>query len=142
DLDGGRVANVTYPSQDPIEKTLKSFQVDITSNPNMADLLNQLRGAEVSGNLLNGQKFSGTVLGVEQKERPMGEDGEPVEVPVMNLVSGAQITSVALDEVGTLTLEDDELQAELAQALEALAQARDQDKKPVVIHFAGNGERR
>src|SRR5256885_13315297 len=48
DLDGGKVAAVTYPSQDPIAKALKSFQVDITANPTLADLLNQLRGAKVS----------------------------------------------------------------------------------------------
>src|SRR5215471_15285182 len=48
DIDGGKVSTVTYPSQDPIAKTLKSFQVDITANPPLADLLNQLRGAKVS----------------------------------------------------------------------------------------------
>src|SRR5438552_12371031 len=30
DVDGGKVSSVTYPSQDPVAKTLKSFQVDIT----------------------------------------------------------------------------------------------------------------
>ena len=30
DLDGGKVTTITYPSQDPVEKTLRSFQVDIT----------------------------------------------------------------------------------------------------------------
>src|SRR5450759_3733052 len=48
DEGGGRVTTVTYPSQDPLSKTLRSFQVDITSNPSMAQLLNQLRGAHVS----------------------------------------------------------------------------------------------
>ena len=33
DLDGGRVSTITYPSQDPVEKTLRSFQVNITTNP-------------------------------------------------------------------------------------------------------------
>src|SRR2546428_10073021 len=33
DVDGGKVSSVTYPSQDPVAKTLKSFQVDITNNP-------------------------------------------------------------------------------------------------------------
>ena len=33
DLGGGKVTTVVYPSQDPIEKTLRSFQVDITGNP-------------------------------------------------------------------------------------------------------------
>ena len=47
DQDGGRVGAITYPSQDPLAKTLKSFQVDITQNPSLAQLLNQLRGARV-----------------------------------------------------------------------------------------------
>src|SRR5947209_6006280 len=33
DLDGGHVTTISYPSQDPISKTLRSFQVDITANP-------------------------------------------------------------------------------------------------------------
>ncbi|MGH7649263.1 MAG: hypothetical protein ACREND_14190, partial [Gemmatimonadaceae bacterium] len=44
DEDGGRVGAITYPSQDPLAKTLRSFQVDITQNPSLAQLLNQLRG--------------------------------------------------------------------------------------------------
>src|SRR5437016_6191250 len=45
DLDGGKVTTISYPSQDPIAKTLRSFQVDITNNPSLGDLLNQLRRA-------------------------------------------------------------------------------------------------
>ena len=32
DLDKGRITTITYPSQDPVAKTLRSFQVDITAN--------------------------------------------------------------------------------------------------------------
>src|SRR5688572_28981073 len=35
DRDGGRVTTVTYPSLDPVTKTLKSFQIDITANPSL-----------------------------------------------------------------------------------------------------------
>src|SRR5215207_5294907 len=48
DLDGGTVSTVTYPSQDPLSKTLGSFQINIAGNPTLADLLNQLRGATVT----------------------------------------------------------------------------------------------
>ena len=48
DQDGGRVGAISYPSQDPLAKTLRSFQVDITQNPSLAQLLNQLRGARVT----------------------------------------------------------------------------------------------
>ncbi len=140
DLDGGKVSTVTYPSQDPIAKTLKSFQVDITNNPPLADLLNQLRGAKVTVQA-QAEKLSGTILGVEKKRRPV-EKGEPVERSVLNLLTGATIRSIELDDINSLVLEDQQLQEELTKALAALAGARDQDKKPVAINFAGEGERR
>ena len=48
DEDGGHIGAITYPSLDPLDKTLKSFQVDISANPSLAELLNQLRGAKVT----------------------------------------------------------------------------------------------
>jgi hypothetical protein len=140
DLDGGSVSTITYPSQDPISKTLRSFQVDITNNPPLADLLNQLRGAKVKIQA-QAEQLSGTILGVEKKRKPV-EKGEPVEVSVLNLLTGAMIRSVDLDQINTLELEDPALQEELHKALAALAQARDQDKKPVTINFQGEGDRR
>ena len=44
DFDGGSVGVVSYASRDPIEKTLRSFGVDITGNPTLGELLDQLRG--------------------------------------------------------------------------------------------------
>jgi hypothetical protein len=142
DMDGGKVAAVTYPSQDPVAKTLRSFQVDITANPTLADLLNQLRGAKVSFTA-GAESLSGTVLGVEKKQRPLGkDDAKLAEVAVLNLLTDAGIRSVTLDDVRTLKIEDPQLREELQRALQALSQARDQDKKPVSVSFRGQGERR
>ncbi|MCH8880621.1 MAG: DUF4139 domain-containing protein [Planctomycetes bacterium] len=140
DMDGGRVGTVVYPSQDPIAKTLRSFQVDISANPSLGELLNQLRGANVSVEV-HGRQLEGTILGVEQKKTIVGKDNT-ITVWVLNLISGGSIRSVSLEDVQNLELQDEELQAELARALAALAQARDQDKKPVTIEFTGQGERR
>src|ERR1043166_8485216 len=49
DLDGGAVAAVQYPSRDPIDKTLRSFGVDITGKPSLGELLEQLRGVKGGG---------------------------------------------------------------------------------------------
>jgi hypothetical protein len=140
DLDGGRVTTVTYPSQDPVSRTLRSFQVDITNNPSLAQLLNQLRGARVSVQT-QGERVSGTVLGVEMRRTAAGE-GAPVETPILNVLTGASIRAIDLQSVASLSLDDPQLQDELTKALVALSQARDQDQKPVTIGFAGNGERR
>lgn len=145
DLDKGHVSAVTYPSQGPLERTLRSFQIDLTQNPALSDLLNQLRGAQVSVTLaLGARHVEGTVLGVEKQQRPSGdkEHPQPVEVNVVNLVSDAGIQPIELSQISDVHIEDAELRRELAQALAAVAQARDKDKKPVEIHFSGNGDRR
>ncbi len=142
DMDGGKITTITYPSQDPIAKTLKSFQVDITSNPSLGDLLNQLRGANVKITV-DASPVAGTILGVEKKQRPIGDKDHPqlAEVAVINILTGGTIRAVKLDDVENIELEDAQLQAELHKALAALAQSRDQDKKPVAINFSGQGER-
>jgi hypothetical protein len=140
DLDKGRVTTITYPSQDPIAKTLRSFQVDITSNPSLGELLNQLRGAKVKLVVL-GQEVEGTILGLEKKKKPVS-DKSTIEVWVLNLINGAELRAIEMDSVQRVELLDPQLRDELAKALQALAQARDQDKKPVQIHFAGQGKRR
>jgi hypothetical protein len=141
DEGSGRVTTITYPSQDPLSKTLRSFQVDITSNPTMAQLLNQLRGAHVSVQS-QAEHISGTILGVETRHRQVNDKDPMIDVPVLNLLTGAMIRSVELQSVTSLTLDDPQLQDELTKALAALGQSRDQDKKPVIINFSGTGERR
>jgi hypothetical protein len=139
DQDGGRVGAISYPSQDPLAKTLRSFQVDITQNPSLAQLLNQLRGARVTIQA-QAEKLSGIILGVETRPKG-GEKGETFAVPVLNLLTGATLRSVELQSISNLTLDDPQLQEELTRALAALVQARDQDKKPVTINFNGTGDR-
>jgi hypothetical protein len=141
DLDGGKVTTITYPSQDPVERTLASFQVNISGNPPLAELLNQLRGAQVELSAV-GQQISGLVLGVEKRKVATAPDTEPVDVWFINILDGATIRQVELAKVSELRLKDQALQEELNKALAALAQSRDQDKKPVTIHFLGEGERR
>jgi hypothetical protein len=114
--------------------------VDITGNPSLADLLNQLRGARVTVQT-QGERLSGTILGVESRAKPV-EGGNAVGVPVLNILTGAMIRAIELQSVTSLSLDDPRLQEELTSALVALSQARDQDKKPVTINFAGSGERR
>ena len=140
DLDGGKVGTVTYPSQAPLAKTLKSFEVDITSNPPLPELLNQLRGARLDV-ITNKGPIDGTILGVEKKQKLVNEK-EAIDVYVLNLRSGRMIRPIPLDDVQSLEMDDAKLNAELDAALGALSQARDLEKKPVEIHFNGQGERR
>ncbi|HEY8749234.1 MAG TPA: hypothetical protein VIM11_14725, partial [Tepidisphaeraceae bacterium] len=140
DLDGGKVGAVSYPNPAPLDRTLASFQVDITQNPPLAELLKQLRGTKVSVTTTGGLR-EGTILGVEKRRRVINED-QFVDEFVLNLRSGATIRPVLLDQIQSLDMDDARLNQELDAALTALTQARGQDKKPVEIRFNGQGDRR
>jgi hypothetical protein len=141
DLDGGTVGSVVYPSQDPLAKTLRSFQVDLSNNPSLAELLTQMRGSRVKV-AIQAEQLHGAILGLEKKPRMVSDKGQLVEVWVLNLIVGGTVRSVPLDDVQRIELEDTSLQEELHKALLAVTLARDQAKKPVLITFQGNGERR
>jgi hypothetical protein len=141
DLDGGRIGAVGYPSQDPLDKTLKSFQVDVSGNPPLAGLLNQLRGANVQVQILD-TTVEGTVLGCEQRTQVLPNNGGTVASWVVNIVEGGAIRPLPLADVRAVKPTDPQLRAELAKALAALSAARDQDKKPVSLQFTGQGQRR
>jgi len=141
----GGVKSITYGSQNPVARTLKSFQIDISSNPSLAGIINQIRGTKISLSLPD-EKIDGVVLGVEEKERPVGPPGKPedakvVKLSYVNLITPTGIRSIQLEDVKKLEIQDEALQKELDQALAALAQARDKDKKPVIVNFDGQGER-
>ena len=140
DLDGGQVTAVTYDSRDPIAKSLKSFAIDLTDNPGMGALLQQLRGEQIE--LATPNLVKGTILGVETKEEATGQDREVVKTEYLNLLTSDGLRSLPLHQVQRLALLNPQLEAELRQALAVLATGHDTQKKTVVLNFTGTGRRR
>jgi hypothetical protein len=139
DLDGGQVSTVNYGSKDPITKTLKSFAVDLTANPTMAQLLGQIRGEKVELEAPN--KVTGVIVGVETHKKQVGEN-QFIDTDVLNLLTDDGLRSVPMDTVSRLKLVNEKLDGELKKALALLASGHDSDKKAVEISFLGKGERR
>jgi hypothetical protein len=139
DFGGGRIASVAYGSRDPLTKTLKSFGIDLTENPTMGQLLNQVRGEPVD--VMRPGQVVGTILGVERKVQPVGENKQ-VEVEYLNLLTDEGLQSFPLSEIRRIKLVNERLNAELRQALEVLALGHDTQKKTVSITFDGEGKRK
>ncbi|MBK8915685.1 MAG: hypothetical protein IPM64_14010 [Phycisphaerales bacterium] len=138
DFDGGTIGSVGYASRDPIDRTLRSFAVDITGRPSLAQLLEQLRGeaVEISGS----RAARGMVVGVEKRKKPVGDS--TVDVEVVNVFSDAGVVQVEIAEIEKLRFTNEKINSELRKALETLANSHDADKKTVRIEFLGKGNRR
>lgn len=138
DTAGGKIGTIIYPSHQPIDKALKSFQVDLAQNPPLPAILSQLRGAAVTVKVA-AETTTGAILGLEKRHRAV--DRAHFDIWVLNILSDGVIRSLPLDDITSLTLQDPRLQQELTRALSVVAEARDQDKKPVTIAFEGEGTR-
>ena len=138
DLGGGQVSTISYGSKDPISKTLKSFAIDLTTNPTLGQLLGQIRGEQVAIEAPNA--ITGTILGVETRDQKVG-DNQVQKVEYLDLLTDAGLRSVALDKVSAIKLVNEKLNSELRGALALLASSHDMDKKTVTINFVGQGKR-
>src|SRR5262245_1121402 len=106
DMGGGKVTTIGYDSQDPVEKTLKSFALDLTMNPSFGQLINQARGERVEVNLQQTNStqpttMTGIIMGMEVQRHPAGKDGM-VETDFLNLLCAEGIRCVPLKDVQRL----------------------------------------
>jgi len=144
DLDGGHISAVSYDSNAPIEKTLKSFAINLTANPTFGQILNQARGEKVEvvlqqTNATQPGTMTGTLVGIEKQKQPAGTN--VVETEMLNLWCADGMRCLKMSEVQRLRFLNPIMDSEFRKALETLAQAHDTQKKAVSIHFAGDGKR-
>lgn len=145
DLGGGHVSAVSYDSQAPIDRTLRSFAVDLTSNPSFGQILNQARGEKVEvvlqqSNATQPGTLTGNLVGVEKQKQAVGKDGS-VEVEMINLWCVEGMRSVKLADVQRLRFLNPIMDSEVKKALEVLALSHDTQKKAVSLSFSGDGKR-
>ena len=141
DFGGGRVSTVTYGSHDPVTKTLGSFGVNLNGNPTLGQILTQVRGEPIE--LTAPNPISGTLLGVVKKTESIGEGSQHrvIEQEYVTLLTEEGFRSLSLAIVQRIKLTNPTLNAELHQALAALAANHDAQKKMVSIAFDGTGSR-
>jgi hypothetical protein len=145
DIGDGKVSTVSYDSQEPVEKTLKSFALDLTNNPSLGQIVNQARGEKIEVVLQqNGAaqpgNVTGVVIGMEVQHAPGPKDAL-VEVDVLNLLCAEGVRGIPLSQVQRLRFLNGSLDAEFRRALEVLAAAHNSQKRTVSLNFAGEGKR-
>jgi hypothetical protein len=145
DMDGGRIAAVSYDSNAPIERTLRSYAIDLTANPTFGKILTQARGEKVEVVLANagagaGGTLNGTIVGLEKQKVPAGKDA--IETEVLNLWCADGVRAIRLNDVLRVRFTNPVLEGEFKKALETLALSHDTQKKAVSLRFEGEGKRK
>jgi hypothetical protein len=139
DSDGVALPAV-YPSQDPIERTLQSFAVNVSAFRTRAELLQQMRGAPIRIETQNAETFEGQIVAIESELQMRGTD-HTIETAVLTLLTQTGMISVALDKIRLLKLLDERRDKELREALSILASGSDDARRTVQLRFSGKKKR-
>lgn len=134
DHDGGSIRAVRYAAGDPLPRTLSSYALDLSGNPDLADLLLQARGEEVR--VESAQTVTGVIISVERVQQ-----FEAADRHFLLLATDDGLRRIALDEVRQLEFSNAELREQMDAALLAIARHRDDDVREVRLEFSGDGER-
>lgn len=144
DFDGGKITGVNYPSRDSLVDRLQVFSIDLTNPATLGELLLQLRGEQVSVATTKGPGHSavvdGTIVGAEIRTRQIGD--ELLREEILTLLTAAGLQAVSLEEAEAIKLRNEKLNAELGQALSAIAQGRSAQQRAFTVHCDGQGKRR
>jgi hypothetical protein len=151
----GKAQAVTYDNKAPAEITLKAFSIDLTENPTLGNLLQQVRGEKVDITDQNGSQLVGNIVSVEKPAAqvypaaPSETPTKPVVIPApagaidqISLLTDDGLQTIPLARIKKVKFAKAELQAEFRKALEALAAARGASTKSVGVTFAGQGQRK
>lgn len=140
DLGGGRVQAVGYDSHDPVERTLKSFAINLSDHPGQGAILSQVRGEKVEVTMAGAAPaVTGTIVGVERRDQVNKDEKSQVEF--LNLLTAEGMRSIKLLEISRVRFLNPTIEGEFRRALETLALSHDTQKKAVGLQFTGAGRR-
>jgi hypothetical protein len=137
DRGGGLVTAVNYGSPEPIARTLRTFAIDLTDAPTLAEIFQQLRGHQVHVEAPGA--VTGVIVGVENRRLPVGD--KEIEVQVLNLRTDEGLRSVRLDGIVLTRFVNPQIDREFQQALALLASEHASEQKRVKLDFRGAGKR-
>lgn len=138
DLNGGRIATISYDTKDPLSKQLEDILIHVPEENTLTQFLTQLKGARIEATIA-GEKVSGSVIGIE----PVAKQTKDGTVTTYKLVlySEGKIQPIDLLEAQSLKLLDESLQKDMARVLDIHLKAKYADRKSVVLNASGQGER-
>jgi hypothetical protein len=139
DLDGGRVAGVSYNSDASLDRRLSALRLPLGEQTTRAQFLSALRGARLEVRT-PAARIVGRLLSVERVERR--SDGAVTAVDALALVSDAgDMQTIPLDPGVSVRIAETDLNQEVSRYLTAVASVRDQDLRRLTIATTGTGER-
>jgi hypothetical protein len=139
DLNGGRIAGVSYNSEAPLSQRLSTLRLPLSENTNLNQFFGALRGARLevrSGN----STIAGRLLSIERKQKVIDKTTEQVALATLVSDTG-EVRSVEITPSVSVRLADRDVTSEVQRYLSLLASERQADLRRMTIQTDGTGQR-
>jgi exonuclease VII small subunit len=135
----GQVGGVSLPGREPLGELLRSLPFDAAALGSMPDLLQALRGAQVSV-----QTHSGVVEGRIMAVTPFSEKsdkGLELQKHRASLMTATGLRHIVIEDARAIQFQDEQLRTQIADALAAMSSNRAKDGRTVEIITRGSERR-
>jgi hypothetical protein len=145
DLNGGRIADVSYNSTAPLEERLNTLQIPIGEKTTTAEFLDALRGARVE--VRNGTAATvGRLLSVETVTTPPEKEDEEKSKPASHtelsvVTDTGELRTFRLTSSTSVHLLEHDVNQEVGRYLSLIASTRAADVRKMTIAAEGSGDR-
>ena len=130
--------SISYPSEQTLLQTLRTLKINLSDNPSMANILERLKGEEVT--ISAPTVYMGRIAGIEYRPvsvSPYSMSDEPWLL--LNTQEGLKLFS--LKEINTISFKDADIEKDLNRALDLIASSRNSFSRLLTLDLPGNGRR-
>jgi hypothetical protein len=134
--------SVQYASADTLYQTLRSLSVDLSGNPGIADILNNLRGEEIE--VYSPNQIRGRIIGVERKNQWVYTETGMASMndeSVLTLFTSQGLRTVLIKDIVSFSFTNERINADLSRALDLLMQSRNMEARNLQVILPGEGSR-
>ena len=145
DLNGGRIADVSYNSTAPLDQRLSTLQLPIGEKTTTAQFLDALRGARVEVHS-GSESAVGRLLSVETVTSPEKDDDEKTSqarahTELSVITDSGDLRTFRLTPATSVHLLEHDLNEEVSRYLSLIASSRAADVRKMTISTEGSGDR-
>jgi len=129
--------SITYQSEQTLMQTLRSLKIDLSDNPDLANILVRLKGAEVE--ILAPTAYSGRIAGIEHRFSIASNVHTNEPWLLLSTQQGMRLFNIR--EINSIKFSDPEIERDLNRALDLISASRNSSSRLLTLSLPGTTRR-
>lgn len=135
----GYISSISYDAAISSSDLLKTIMLDVPDSNSFSSLIAQIKGADITIEVVGESSVSGKVMGIEYNEQ-LNEKGKINEKLLTLLTEDKKINKIPFTEIKSFEILNEEINKDLNFFLETVIAGKKKDSKKIVINCEAGGE--